>query len=153
MLGRNGSVANSVELILRPGSESMAGTICKRGRSWTGTERERELWKVSGELIEWDVVGAWTGRTETEGVEWGWHRELGSWFQIPCEAYRKERSVICSENDVGGRARVTRDEEQVLRGGGGGDMEVGWLWGLCKWLRGVCIRCIWLFWASKESVR
>ena len=33
------------------------------------------------------------------------------------EAYRKERSVICSEDDVGGRARVTRDEERVLRGG------------------------------------
>jgi len=31
--------------------------------------------------------------------------------------YRKERSVIRSEDDVGGRARVTRDEERVLRGG------------------------------------
>jgi len=33
------------------------------------------------------------------------------------EAYRKERSVIRSNDDVGGRARVTRDEERVLRGG------------------------------------
>ena len=33
------------------------------------------------------------------------------------EAYRKERSVIRREDDVGRRARVTRDEEQVLRGG------------------------------------
>jgi len=33
------------------------------------------------------------------------------------EAYRKERSVIRMEDDVGGRARVTRDEERVLRGG------------------------------------
>jgi len=31
--------------------------------------------------------------------------------------YRKKRSVICSEDDVGGRARVTTDEEWVLRGG------------------------------------
>jgi len=30
---------------------------------------------------EWEVVGAWTGRTETEGLKWGWQRELGSWFQ------------------------------------------------------------------------
>ena len=30
------------------------------------------------------------------------------------EAYRKQRSVIRSEDDVGGRVRVTRDEERVL---------------------------------------
>ena len=29
----------------------------------------------------------------------------------------RKRSVIRSEDDVGGRARVTRDEERVLRGG------------------------------------
>ena len=29
----------------------------------------------------------------------------------------QERSVIRSEDDVGDRARVTRDEERVLRGG------------------------------------
>jgi len=33
------------------------------------------------------------------------------------EAYRKERSVVRSVDDVGGPARVTRDEERVLRGG------------------------------------
>jgi len=38
-------------------------------------------------------------------------------FQRQVEAYRKERSVIRSEDDVSGRARVTRDEERVLRGG------------------------------------
>ena len=32
-------------------------------------------------------------------------------------AYQKERSVIRSEDDVGGRVRVTRDEERMLRGG------------------------------------
>jgi len=31
--------------------------------------------------------------------------------------YRKERSVIRREDDAGGRARVTRDEERVLQGG------------------------------------
>jgi len=72
----------------------------------------------NGELTEWeDVIGAWTGKSETEELEWGWRRELGSWFQRQGEAYRKERSVMRSEDDVGGRARVTRDEEQVLWGG------------------------------------
>ena len=33
------------------------------------------------------------------------------------EAYWKERSVIRKEDDVDGRARVTKDEERVLRGG------------------------------------
>ena len=47
-------------------------------------------------------------------VEW---RGAGSWFQRREEAYWKERSVIRREDDVGGRASVTRDEERVLRGG------------------------------------
>ena len=46
-----------------------------------------------------------------------WRRELRSWFQRQGEAYRKQRSVVRNEDDVGGRARVTRDEERVLRGG------------------------------------
>ena len=33
------------------------------------------------------------------------------------DAYWKERSVIRKEDDVDGRASVTRDEERVLRGG------------------------------------
>ena len=39
-----------------------------------------------------------------------WRREAGSWFQRRGEAYWKERSVIRREDDVGGRASVTRDE-------------------------------------------
>jgi len=60
---------------------------------------------------------AWTGKSEIEGLEWGWRRELGSWSQRQGEAYRKERSVIRNEDDIGGRARITRDEERVLRRG------------------------------------
>jgi len=89
----------------------------------------------SDELTEWgDVAGAWAGKSETEGLEWGWRRDLGSWFQRHGEAYLRERSVSAyahgykmsfylitmvmrNEDDVGGRARVTRDEERVLRGG------------------------------------
>jgi len=33
------------------------------------------------------------------------------------ETYLKEGSLMRNEDDVGGRARVTRDEERVLRGG------------------------------------
>ena len=39
-----------------------------------------------------------------------------SCFQRHGEAYQKERSVILREYDVGGRARVTTDEERVLQG-------------------------------------
>jgi len=44
-------------------------------------------------------------------------RGAGMRSQRQGEAYRKEGSVIRSDDDVGGRARVTRDEERVLRGG------------------------------------
>jgi len=44
---------------------------------------------------------------------------MGSRKLIPemREAYWKERSVIRKEDDVDGRASVTKDEERVLRGG------------------------------------
>ena len=38
-------------------------------------------------------------------------------FQRRGEAYWKERPVIRKEDDVDGRASVTKDEERVLRGG------------------------------------
>jgi len=86
--------------------ESMVGNICERGRSWSGV-KEGDMDGESGEWTEWeDVVGAWTGRTETEGLEWGWRREIGSLFQRQGKAYRKEWSVIGREDDIGGRARV-----------------------------------------------
>ena len=50
------------------------------------------------------------GESELERLVRGWRREAGSWFQ-------KERSVIRKEDDVDGRASVTKDEERVLRGG------------------------------------
>jgi len=50
----------------------------------------------SGELTGWeDVVGAWTGRTETEGLEWGGRRELGSWFQRQGDVFIDLCSCIC----------------------------------------------------------
>jgi len=64
-----------------------------------------------------DVTGVGRGESEIERLGWRWRREVGSWFQRDRDAYRKERSVIRNEDDVGGRARVTRDEERVLREG------------------------------------
>ena len=62
----------------------------------------------SGELTEWEeVVGAWTGRTETEGLKWGWRRELGSWFQRQGEAYRKERGWCWRSSEVNDRWRAS----------------------------------------------
>jgi len=85
----------------------------------------------SGELTVWeDVVGAWTGKSETEGLEWGWRRGLGSWFQMQGEAYRKEQLVIYNEDDVGGQARVMRLQEQVLRAGWTEMMQI-WRFGGC----------------------
>ena len=41
----------------------------------------------------------------------------GRLFQRLGDAYRKERSVILSEEDEGGRAIVMRDDERVRQGG------------------------------------
>jgi len=58
------------------------------------------------------------GESELERLVRGWRTEAGSWFQRREEAYWKERSVILrEEDDVDGRASVTKDEERVLRGG------------------------------------
>jgi len=43
-----------------------------------------------------------------------WRNEEGSWFHKKVDAYLKERSVNCNEEDTDGRARVTAYEEQVL---------------------------------------
>ena len=73
----------------------------------------------SGELMELieEVPLKELGDAELERLVRGWRREAGSWFQRPGEAYWKERSVIRREDDVDGRASVTKDEERVLRGG------------------------------------
>ena len=68
----------------------------------------------------------------------GWRREAGSWFQRRGEAYWKKRSVIRREDDVDGRASVTKDEERLSEcceeaelWWGYADIKVGWLWELC----------------------
>ena len=70
----------------------------------------------SMELVE-EVPLKELGELEFERLVRGWRREGGSWFQRRGEAYWKERFVIRREDDVDGRASVTKDEERVLRGG------------------------------------
>ena len=70
----------------------------------------------SMELME-EVPLKELGDAELERLVRGRRREAGSWFQRRGEAYWKERSVIRREDDVDGRASVTKDEERVLREG------------------------------------
>jgi len=71
-----------------------------------------------GETEEKEVIGEVVDESEVEELvpEWGWRIDKGSLSQRHSEAYQKERSVILREDDIGGRARVTTDEEWVLRG-------------------------------------
>ena len=102
MLRRNGPVVKSMESVLRlEGSLWGERFVEEVGLEPGVKERGGVMDGESGELTEWEeVVGEWTGRTETEGVKWGWRRELGSWFQRQGEAYRKERLVMRREDDV-----------------------------------------------------
>ena len=68
----------------------------------------------SMELME-EVPLKELGESELERLVRGWRREAGSWFQRRGEAYWKERSVVGREDDVDGRASVTKDEERGLR--------------------------------------
>ena len=76
------------------------------------------------------------GEAELERLVRGWRREARSWFQRREEAYWKERSVIRREDDVDGRASVTKDEERRCEEAelwwGYADVKVGWLWELCR---------------------
>jgi len=71
----------------------------------------------SDDTKEEEVMGEGIGESETQELVpvWGWRRDEVSWFQRQGEAYRKERWVTFKEDDEGGRARVTTDEERVLK--------------------------------------
>ena len=58
-----------------------------------------------------------TGESEGDCSWRGSRRSVGSSFHRQGAAYWKERLVIFKEDRVGGRARVTIDEERVLRQG------------------------------------
>jgi len=102
------------------GRESMVGKICERGRSWGGSERKRQgvIDSESDELTEWGyVVGAWTGRTET-GTEMRLteRTEVDSRDKVR-RTGRSDQLYVARMMLVERAARLTRDEERVLRGG------------------------------------
>jgi len=72
----------------------------------------------SGESTEKEVTGAGLGEPETERLLSKRNKDL-----IPetsssmSKGTIREHSVIHNEDDVRGRARMTRDEERVLLGG------------------------------------
>jgi len=61
-----------------------------------------------------EVMCAGWGESEGEWTEWGWQMEAGSWFHRLGHEKSSWQLVIWNEEDTGGRARVTTDEERVL---------------------------------------
>jgi len=61
------------------------------------------------------LISGWGGESRQEWL--GWRNESVIWFQRLDDAYLNEGSVIFNEEMVGGRERVTTDEERVLWGG------------------------------------
>jgi len=78
MLRRNGPIIKTVESVLRPEESLWWERFVKEIDFEAGVkERARVMDCESGELTEWeDVVGAWRGRTESAGLEWGWRNEF-----------------------------------------------------------------------------
>ena len=156
MLRRNGPVVKSVESVLRLEGSLWWERLVKEIGLEPGVKERGSygLDSESGKLNEWvDVV--YRSRWETEGLEWGWRRELGSWFQRHGEAYRKERSVIRITRmmlvvERGWRQMKSECCEEVEQRWVYVHMELGWSWELFKWVRGVCIQWVRLFWASEE---
>ena len=112
-------------------------------------------WERSDERVRRCGIGARTGRTETGCWNACWRTELGSWFQRHGEAYRKERSVIRITRmmlvvERGWRQMKSECCEEVEQRWVYVHMELGWSWELFKWVRGVCIQWVRLFWASEE---
>jgi len=105
---------------------------CRQSRVYQkSTTVERICWKGAVLSLEWKsegVMDAESGDDDKDGLTseregesrhdwWGWGNESGSWFQRRGAANLNEWSVIFHEEMVGGRERVTTDEERVLRGG------------------------------------
>jgi len=61
-----------------------------------------------------DELPSVIGENEGNCVWRGSRKTVGSSFHRQGAAYRKDRLVIFKEDEVGGRARVTIDEERVL---------------------------------------
>jgi len=93
----------------RVGKRSLRWEGCWKGRFWAWSESEGVMDDESGDDKRDGLTSGWGGESRQEW--WGWRNDSGSWFQR-----RNERSVIFKEM-VGGRERVTADEERILQGG------------------------------------
>jgi len=72
MLRRNGPVIKSEQSVLRSEGSLWLEKFVKRQVLRKEWKREGLMDSKSGELTEWeDVVGAWIGKSETEGLECG----------------------------------------------------------------------------------
>ena len=78
------------------------------------TERVREDASGDSEDGEDDELSCVIGESAWDCVWRGSRKSVGSSFHREGAAYLKERFVILKEMRVGGRARVTIDEERVL---------------------------------------
>jgi len=75
MLRRNGPVIKAVESVLEAGRESMVGKICEKGRSWAGSERERQLWMVTVE--SWESKKMWQEHEQGSQRQRDWNEVDG----------------------------------------------------------------------------
>jgi len=58
-----------------------------------------------------------TSKRNKSRQDWlGWGNVFESWFQRRGDAYLNEQSVVLSDEMVGGRERVTTDEERYSDG-------------------------------------
>jgi len=80
------------------------------------TERVKEDTSSDSEYCEEedDELPCVIGESEEDCIRRSCRRSVGSSFHRQGAACRKERLVIFKEDRVGGRARVTIDEERVL---------------------------------------
>ena len=147
MLRRNGLVIKPWSQSIGPVRESVVGKICDRGRSWAESERERlresygwwEWWLDRQLSINRQVRDRGTGMRLTERT-----RKL-----IPWTRWGITKGTI--SYTLRGWCWWSSEGNQRWRASA--NMEVGWLWRHCKWVRGVCMQCVQLFWASEDSVR
>jgi len=94
--------------------KSKVGKICWKGRIWAWSKSVK-WWMMRAWMMRDGLTSGWGG--ESRQNWWGWRNESGIWFQRLGDAYLNERSMIFKEEIVGGRERVTTDEDRVLRGG------------------------------------
>ena len=145
----------SVESVMKKEIKATVGRICRKGMFELGVEEWAGVMDdESGESMEpmEEVPLKVLGESELERLVRGWRRGAGSWFQRRREAYWKEGSVIRREDYVDDERvwpKMKREccEEAELWWGYA-DMKVGWLWELCRQVKGARIRCARLFWKS-----